>query len=131
MRQAGFGDLLSYLHQRHIVEHRTVTAIAAEAGLTHHAVDTALARHGLARIPHAAKRHAAAERAQRVAAALGYPGIADYISDRRALGWTWRAIAAESGQPQTWLRRHAAPPVLAGGAAGHRDSVSASADPGC
>ena len=27
---------------------------------------------------------------------------------RRAAGWTWRAIAAESGQPASWLRRQAA-----------------------
>ena len=44
-------------------------------------------------------------RSVQVAARLGYPTIVSYISDRRANGWTWKAIAAESGQPQTWLRR--------------------------
>ena len=39
--------------------------------------------------------------------ALGDATVAGYIRRRRADGWTWKAIAAESGQPQTWLRRQA------------------------
>lgn len=105
LRQLGFPDVASYLYQRHIVQHRTVNAIAAEAGLASHAVETALRRHGLARTAHAAKRHAASQRAAQVAAGLGFGSVADYVSDRRAAGWTWRAIAAESGQPPSWLRR--------------------------
>jgi hypothetical protein len=50
LNRLGFPDVPSYLRERHIVEHRTVNAIAAEVGLTNH---------------------------------------------------------AESGQPQSWLRRHA------------------------
>jgi AraC-like DNA-binding protein len=104
----GFSDLAGYLRERHIVQHRTVSAIAAEVGLSHHAVTSALRRHRLARTPHAAKRHAADERAAAVAAGLGFDGIADYLGRRRAAGWTWQAIAAESGQPPSWLRRQAA-----------------------
>ena len=58
----GFADVPSYLYQRHIVQHRTVNAIAAEIGLSHHAVETGLRRHGLARTAHAAKRHTAPAR---------------------------------------------------------------------
>jgi hypothetical protein len=45
------------------------------------------------------------------AAGLGYGTIAEYIGRRRADGWTWNAISAESGQPATWLRRHEIPRV--------------------
>jgi hypothetical protein len=115
----GFTDVASYLRERHIVQHRTVNAIAAEVGLAHHAVESALHRHGLARTAHAAKRHAARERATRVAARLGFDSITDYVSHRRAAGWTWQAISAESGQPQSWLRRHGGgTPALAPGPPG-------------
>jgi ROS/MUCR transcriptional regulator protein len=105
----GFPDVASYLADRHVTAHWTVNAIAAEAGLSFHAVESAMRRHGLARVAHAAQRHAAAQRAARVAAGLGFDTITDYVTARRAAGWTWSAIAAESGQPQTWLRRRAAP----------------------
>jgi AraC-like DNA-binding protein len=108
LRRLGFTDVTDYLRERHIVQHRTVNAIAAEVGLSHHAVAAALRRHGLARTAHAAKRHAASERAAEVASGLGFPGIADYLGRRRAAGWTWQEIAAESGQPPSWLRRQAA-----------------------
>src|SRR3984893_4843742 len=105
LSRLGFPDVPSYLHERHIVQHRTINSIAAEVGLTHHAVESALRRHGLARVAHAAKRHEADLRAAQVAAHLGFDAIADYVSHRRAAGWTWRAISAESGEPQSWLRR--------------------------
>ena len=108
LHRLGFPDVPSYLRDRHIAQHRTVSAIAAEAGLSHHAVAAALRRHGLERVPHAAKRHAASQRAAAVAADLGFDTVADYLNSRRALGRTWRALAAESGQPQSWLRRQAA-----------------------
>ena len=104
----GFCDVASYLRDRHVVQHRTVNVIAAEIRVSHHAVEAGLRRHELIRVPHAAKRHAASQRAAEVAARFGYPTIANYISDRRAGGWSWNAIVAESGQPQTWLRRQAA-----------------------
>jgi len=101
----GYADVAGYLAERHLVQHRTVNAIAAEVGMSHHAVVLALRRHGLAPAAHAAKRHAASERAARVAARHGFGSITAYITDRRAAGWTWRAIAGESGQPPSWLRR--------------------------
>jgi len=127
LRPLGFADVAAYLQDRHGAAHWTVNAIAAEVGVSYHAVETALRRHGLARIAHAAKRHAAQQRAASVAASAGFPSVAAYVADRRAAGWTWRALAAESGQPATWLRRHAArecsdhegspgPPLTAGGA---------------
>jgi hypothetical protein len=95
----------SYLTVRHLVQHRTVNAIAAEVGMSHLAVGLALRRHGLAPTAHAAKRHAASERAARVAARHRFDSIAAYIADRRAAGLTWQAMAEESGQPRSWLRR--------------------------
>jgi AraC-like DNA-binding protein len=106
VNQLGFPDVASYLHQRHIVQHWTVNAIATEVGLAHHAVASALRRHGLARTAHVAKRHAAGQRAAQIAAGLGFDSIAAYVSARRTAGWTWQAMSAESGQPQSWLRRH-------------------------
>lgn len=108
LAKLGYSDARAYLQERHIGRHQTVNAIAVEIGVSHHAVEAALRRHGVARIPHAAKRHAASERATGVARRFGYLTIASYIGERRTAGWTWSAIAAESGQPQTWLRRHAA-----------------------
>lgn len=105
LSRLGFADVASYLRERHLTQHRTVNAIAAEVGLTHHAVESALRRHGLVRTAHAAKRHAARERAAQVAARLGFGSISDYVSHRLHAGWTWQAMSAESGQSQSWLRR--------------------------
>lgn len=106
--RAGFTDVASYLRQRHLVEHRSVNAIASEAGLSFPTVKAALQRHGIEVSAHAARRHAAERRQQQVTAQLGVESIADYIDRRRAQGLTWREMAAESGQPQAWLRRQAA-----------------------
>jgi hypothetical protein len=38
---------------------------------------------------------------------LGFGSMASYLAQRRAAGWTWRAMSAESGQPESWLRRQA------------------------
>jgi len=108
LRTLGQPDVASYLRLRHLEQHKTVTAIAAEVGLSRHAVESALRRHGLTREAHAAARHAARRRAARVAAALGYPDVAAYVDERRSQGCTWAVISGESGQPQGWLRRHAA-----------------------
>ncbi len=110
LHRLAFSDVADYLRQRHTVQHTSVNAIAAESGLNRRAVESALRRQGLDRTPHAAKRHAAGERAARVAAGLGFASIGEYVSARRTAGWTWRAMAAESGQPQSWLRRHRADP---------------------
>ena len=122
LTRLGFTDVPGYLRDRHLERHRTAHAIAAELGFSHHAVKAALRRHGLAYASHAAKRHAASERAEEVAANLGYASIADYIARRRRQGWTWSAMSAESGQPQSWLRRHGAGSGSRPGTAGaHRD----------
>ena len=112
VRRLGFSDVPGYLRERHIVQHWTVNAIAAEIGLTHHTVRAALRRHGVTRVAHAAKRHAASQRAAQVAGRLGFDSMAGYVADRRAAGWTWAAMAAECAQPASWLRRQArlAPP---------------------
>jgi hypothetical protein len=108
IRRLGFDDVASYLRQRHHVEHKSVNAIAREVGLSFPTVKAALQRHGLNVSSHASKRYAAERRGQEVAASLGVASIQDFVERRRAAGWTWREMAAESGQPQTWLRRHAA-----------------------
>ena len=108
LHRLGFPDVPSYLQERHVRQHRTVNAMAAEIGVTHHAIESALRRHGLDRVAHAATRHAADERAAQVAARLGVDSLGGYLRQRRAAGWTWRALAAESGQPESWLRRQAA-----------------------
>ena len=105
VRRLGFTDVPSYLRDRHHAQHQTVNAIAAETGFSPHRVESALRRHGLAVVAHTAKRHAARQRADSVAADLGHASMAAYIRQRRADGWTWKAMAAESGQPATWLRR--------------------------
>jgi lambda repressor-like predicted transcriptional regulator len=104
----GFPDVPSYLRERHVGQRRTVNAMAAEIGVTHHAIESALRRHGLDRVAHAAARHAAGERAAQVAAGLGYHSLGGYLRERRAAGWTWRAMSAEAGQPESGLRRQAA-----------------------
>jgi len=113
-----FSDVAGYLRERHIVQHWTVSAIAAEAGLSYHAVTSALRRHGLDRTAHVTKRHASRERAAGVAARLGFDSMAAYLARRRAAGWTWSAIAAESGQSPSWVRRQAAACGLIGLEAG-------------
>ena len=110
LQRLDFPDVASYLRERHITAHWTVNAIAAEAGLSYHAVESALRRHGLSKVAHAARRHDARQRADAVAAGLGFDSIASYLAARRGAGWTWLAIAAESGQPPTWLRRRAPQP---------------------
>jgi hypothetical protein len=104
----GFSDVASYLRDRHLVRHQTVSAIGAEIGMSNHAVAAALRRHALAYSTHASKRQAARERVTQVAAVLGVDSVPRYVAERRAAGWTWQAIAAECGQPPSWLRRQMA-----------------------
>jgi hypothetical protein len=101
----GFASVGDYLREQHIVQRRSVNAIATEIGMSYHAVEAGLTRHGLAVTAHATRRHAACQRSADVAAALGYSNITSYIGDRRGAGWSWRAMSVESGQPATWLRR--------------------------
>jgi len=106
VRSLGFADVPSYLRQRHLSEHMTVNAIASEMGLSFHTVRSALTRHALAYRPHAAKRDAAQRRAQDVAADLDVDSISEFVDQCKTHGWSWRQMAAVSGQPETWLRRH-------------------------
>jgi hypothetical protein len=76
--------------------------------MSNHAVAAALMRHGLPRTAHAGKRSAARERVAQVQAFLAVDSVPSYVAGRRAAGWTWQAIAAECGQPPTWLRRQVA-----------------------
>jgi hypothetical protein len=108
LSELGFSDVAAYLRDRHHGRHWTVNAIAAETGASHHAVAAALRRHGVAPVPHAARRHAAAQREAAVAAQLGCDSVSAYVAQRRSAGFTWRAMSAETGQSQTWLRRRAA-----------------------
>jgi hypothetical protein len=108
--ELGFADVPSYLRDRHLVRHLTVSAIGAELGMSNHTVTAALARHGLARTVHVGQRNAVQERAAQVAAVLGVDSVPRYVAERRAAGWTWQAIAAECGQPSSWLRRQSARP---------------------
>jgi hypothetical protein len=94
--------------------------------MSNHAVAAALMRHGLTRTAHAGKRNAARERAAQVAAALGVDSVPCYVAERRTAGWTWQAIAAECGQPQSWLRRQAALPT---GPSGVDELLATSAAP--
>jgi AraC-like DNA-binding protein len=103
----GYQDVATYLRERHLDQHRTINAMVAELGVSRRVVTSALQRHGLVQVAHAAKRHEADRRAAEAAGRLGYTSIADYVARRRAAGLSWRAIAAESGEPQSWLRRHA------------------------
>ena len=105
VQSLGFSGVGEYLRDRHLAGHLTVNQIAAEAGMSFHAVGSALRRHGLAAQPHASRRHAAAVRERTVAEAAGFADVAVYVHARREAGWTWAAISAESGQPETWLRR--------------------------
>ncbi len=107
LARLGFPGVRSYLRDRHVQQHWTANAIAAEAGLSHHAVQAALHRHGLDWEAHTAKRHGARERAAQVAAGLGFGSMASYLGQRRAGGWIWRPMAAETGQPESWRRRQA------------------------
>lgn len=105
----GYPGVTACLLERHRDHHQTVNAMAAELGVSRRVVESALRHHGLTQVAHATKRYEAERRAAEVAGHMGYPSVADYVSERRAAGLTWQAIAAESGQPQTWLRRHASP----------------------
>ncbi|MHA6616465.1 MucR family transcriptional regulator [Pseudonocardia sp. DLS-67] len=103
----GFTDVSSYLSDRHLVRRRTAAAIAREVGVTSGAVRSALRRHGIALTPHATSRARLGAREAAIAARFGFPDLDGYLADRRAAGLSWRAIAAESGQPATWIRRRA------------------------
>lgn len=103
----GFTCVRDYLQDRHVLRHQSVKAISLEVGFSRSAVETALARHNVTKVLHATSRQHRADREAAVAARFGFPDIAAYLSDRRAAGVSWRAVAAECGQPPSWVRRRA------------------------
>lgn len=103
----GFADVAAYLTDRHIGRNHTIRAIAGETGLSRPAIESALRRHRIARQPHATSRASREERGAAIARRFGFSRLEEYFDDRRAAGMSWRAIAAECGQPQTWVRRRA------------------------
>jgi hypothetical protein len=110
VRALGFAEVPAYLTDRHVTHNHTVSAIAGETGLTRAAVESALRRHHITRQPHATVRAGRTSRANAVAARFGFDNLADYLTNRRATGMSWRAIATECDQPPTWIRRQAALP---------------------
>lgn len=103
----GFPDVAAYLTDRHVGRCMTATAISREVGIPVAAVRAALGRHGVRYTPHASVRAETVDRAHDVARRFGFGSLDSYLLERRAAGLTWQAIAAESGQPATWLRRRA------------------------
>jgi lambda repressor-like predicted transcriptional regulator len=103
----GFADVACYLTDRQATRNHTLTAIAAETGFSRTAVESALRRHQVTRNPHATTRAKREGRTQLIIARFGFTCLDAYFADRRAGGMSWRAIAAECGQPQTWVRRRA------------------------
>jgi hypothetical protein len=101
----GFADVGCYLRTRHEVQHRTIAAIATEVGLSRLVVTATLARNGIRKTAHATKRHDAASRARSLAAKAGFDSITEYLDARRAVGLSWKAMAAEIGLPESSLRR--------------------------
>lgn len=107
IRELGFTDVAGYLRDRHVRRHHSIRMIAAEIGVSRSAVETALARHDIPKASYATARDRCAQRATEVAARFGFADIKDYFADRRAAGLSWRQIAAECGQPLSWVRRRA------------------------
>jgi AraC-like DNA-binding protein len=105
-RRLGYPDVRAYLEASHVRQHRSVASLATQAGVSTWTVVTALRHHGITPVPHAAKRHEAATRSDRVAARLGFANLAEYVADRRASGATWTSLVIESGVPETTLRRY-------------------------
>lgn len=103
----GFTDVAAYLTDRHVTRNHTIRTIATETGLSRAAIESALGRHHITRQPHAATRASREERTDAVATRFGFACLDEYLTDRRGAGMSWRAIAAECGQPQTWIRRRA------------------------
>lgn len=103
----GFTTVAAYLHDRHVTQRRTVRAIARETGTSTSTVRAALDRHGIAVVAHATTRGRYQDRAAEIAERFGFADITAYLADRRAAGSSWRSIAAECGQPETWVRRRA------------------------
>lgn len=108
VRPRGFDDVGEFLIQRHDREQRTVTAIAAELGVSRGRIESAMDRHGVRRRHHVTSRALADDREMAVARRLGVDSLRTYVEGRRAVGAAWRELALECAVPQSWLRRRAA-----------------------
>ena len=71
------------------------------------AVESAMRRHGIDRHLHTTSRSRTARRADAIAHRFGYNTIDDYLSARRNEGLSWKRIARECGEAETWVRRRA------------------------
>lgn len=107
VREFGFTDVAGYLHDRHVTRRWTVRAIAREMRMSTATVTTALASHGVPVVAHATTRGRYQDQGAAIAARFGFADLGCYLADRRAAGLSWRAIAAECGRPETWVRRRA------------------------
>ncbi|MEV8517271.1 hypothetical protein [Dactylosporangium sp. NPDC051484] len=105
-RALGHAGVSAYLRAAHVEQHRTVAAIALEAGVSRWTVLAALRHHGIEPAVHAATRHAAEARGRSAARALGFASIGAFVAARRAEGAPWSALSAESGIAPTSLRRY-------------------------
>jgi lambda repressor-like predicted transcriptional regulator len=110
----GFDTLGAYLACRHVEQHRTVTAIAREAGRSRAAVVAAMARHGVAVTAHSRSRRTGEEREERAARLLGADSLGAHVDARRSAGASWALLAAECGLPASTLRRRNARPRSVG-----------------
>ncbi|MCH6166755.1 MucR family transcriptional regulator [Pseudonocardia alaniniphila] len=103
----GFPDVAVYLEDRHLRKHWTVAAIGVEVGMSRPAVESAMRRHGIDRHLHATSRSRTQRRADAIAHRFGFDSIDDYLSARRAEGLSWKRIAHECDEAETWVRRRA------------------------
>ena len=107
VRELGFPDVAGYLHDRHVERRWTVRAIAREMRMSNATVTAALASHDIHVVAHATTRGRYQDRAAAIAETFGFADLGGYLADRRAAGVSGRGIAAECGQPETWVRRRA------------------------
>ncbi|GAA2638313.1 hypothetical protein GCM10010399_84550 [Dactylosporangium fulvum] len=87
-------------------QHRTVAAIAAQAGASRPTVLAAMDRHGITPVPHAVSRRRAAAHGRVVAAPFRFTSLAACVAHRRGQGATRRPLAVENGIPESTMRRH-------------------------
>jgi AraC-like DNA-binding protein len=104
-RRLGYSDVESYLRTEHLDRRMTVAAIARQVGVSAWTIAKALRRYSIEPVPHTTKRAAAADRSTTAARRLGYDSLATFAKDRRAEGFSWKALAREAHVPETTLRR--------------------------
>ncbi len=110
----GYLDVGAYLRTEHAERHRTVAALAVEAGVSRTTVVAALRRYDINQVPHAAKRYQAEQRDSAISRSLGFDSIANYVVERRGRGLPWKSLVEESGLPESTLRRRRGPRAAQG-----------------